>query len=255
MQMEYIVGGLAAVIVLLYQLHKQLILIRNNLPNSIKNYNEKNFSVDDEIGKGQAENKVYDGKYNKSLDYTDRLAEWVKASSDKGIFICRAKCNKLSGFSLSCDAKYFVNEVKQKEKNKDNNNIKKKYYLSFDGVMKSYYGYLPSMESVCDFSFIIHFEENVEKGTSNVWVGQDLYNDVIDDIKYYEGKHTVTLEFYEDISEFEKYNALLCSGKNLGAEVSFEIDVSKIKMNENMIDNTYVSHVGKLSWFTIYAYE
>lgn len=111
------------------------------------------------------------------------------------------------------------------------------------------------MESVCDFSFIIHFEENVEKGTSNVWVGQDLYNDVIDDIKYYEGKHTVTLEFYEDISEFEKYNALLCSGKNLGAEVSFEIDVSKIKMNENMIDNTYVSHVGKLSWFTIYAYE
>ena len=82
-----------------------------------------------------------------------------------------------------------------------------------------------------------------------------MYNDVIDDIKYYEGKHTVTLEFYEDISEFEKYNALLCSGKNLGAEVSFEIDVSKIKMNENMIDNTYVSHVGKLSWFTIYAYE
>ena len=85
---------------------------------------------------------------------------------------------------------------------------------------------------------------------------QDTYRDNIDDIHYYDGKHTITLELYEDISEFDKYKPLLLSGKTLGLYTSLRIDVTKIKMDDNMIEGKYTENsIGKLSFYQIFIAE
>lgn len=249
--MEFIAGGLVAVIVLLYQLHKQLNSICNNLPNSIKNDGEDKEIISEE----NDENIEHNNKYNKKLDYIDNLAKWVEENKENrtdGEVSCHAKCNRLSGFSLWCDVEPSNNTKTQTEKNVVD--IEKKYYLTFEGIMESYYGVLPSMEDVCDAIFTIHFEENTKKRFFNVSVGQDFYDNYTDG-EYYEGKHTVLVDIYEDISEFEKYKTLLLMNKNLGADVRFYIDTKKIKMNENKIDKWFVSHIGKLSNFKIFILD
>lgn len=255
--MEFIISVLAViVIVLLYRLQKQLILIYDKLPNLIKNDNQEKTDKNEEIV--SEENDVYvehNNRYDKKRDYIDNLARWVEENKDNdadGEVMCYAKCNKLSCFSLWCDVEDSDNTETQIEKNVVD--IKKKYYLSFEGIMESYYGVLPSTENVCDLVFTIIFEENIKKRFFNVSIGQDAY-DNYESYEHYEGKHTVLLEVYEDISELEKYKTLLLMRKNLGADVRFVIDTKKIKMNENKIDKGSVSHIGTLSNFHIFILD
>lgn len=244
--MEILICGIAAVIVLLYQLHKQLISIYNNLPNVIKQ-NESDMASDE----------IDDKEYSKDNDYTDGLAKWVEENNGEKEVACYSKC-KLYRVSLGGN----IDEEEDK-----NISIEKWYTFFFKGIMKSRYGILPSKDNVCDFNFIIHFGVAVEgKNTNgsdvrfpvaNFTAEQDTYHHSgMDDCEYYEGRHTVTLDLYEDIAEFEKYKPLLYSGKQLGAEVSFDIDTSKIKMDKNKIEGYYTrAFIGKLSWFDIFVVD
>lgn len=111
--MEFIACGLVAVIVLLYQLHKQLNSICNNLPNSIKNDGEDKEIISEE----NDENIEHNNKYNKKLDYIDNLAKWVEENKENrtdGEVSCHAKCNRLSGFSLWCDVEPSNNTNREK---------------------------------------------------------------------------------------------------------------------------------------------
>ena len=241
---EILVCALSAIVILLYQSLKQLVKICNQLSDTIKNYRE------DKEKKNTDNENVYmaDEKYDEDKDYTDSFAKWVKENKDSHCVYCSSSCKLLRpaiGFSM-----------------KDNH---LHYCVDFEGYMKSYYGCLPNEESVCKFRFRILFgvdvcgidgmKKDVKLPYSLVKASQDSYRDAIDDIYYYKGRHTVTLELYLDTSEFEKYKPLLYSGRKLGANVSFDIDVSKIKMNGDIIVDNYTDFIGKLSSFGLFVVE
>ena len=57
---------------------------------------------------------------------------------------------------------FFVNRCKILVNKKRGGGNNKDYNITFTGTMESYYGHLPCMDPVCDFSFIIHFRNNLQ---------------------------------------------------------------------------------------------
>lgn len=204
-----------------------------------KKFNSENFEED-------TKKQLYE-RYNKKKDYTDALSEWVKSHENDEMFqFCTGVCRDYS-FSVN-------GQVIQKGQNKGK--IEKVYAIVFTGQVWSYFDHLPDKQIVCDFSFIIHFV-NQDKQAEPFIIGayQDTYRDIIDDIQYYEGKHTITVECYENVRELEKYKLLISSGKKLGCRVLFEALPHKIKMDGNKINEKHLENIGKLTDYSIFEIE
>lgn len=215
-----VIIGLIFVIALLYQLSQKISVLCSNLPNitgnNIKCQNEKDsgISIDD----------------IENISSEDKLAEWVeKNKNDKtmlGKSDCYAKCNSIQT-RIYCD-------VKHRDKN---GNTKKNYQLNFRGILYATYGFRPYKEPVCDFEFRLFFEDTVKKTTFCAYASQDIQRIGAAETVYHDKKHTISIELQENISELQKYESLLLSGKRLGAEIWFGVNVNKVKMNGNMLEN------------------
>ena len=199
--------------------------------------------------KKKINNENFNMEYNKDKDYTDALRVWVEACSKDCDFLPYNTCTGLCTSSKFYLSGYIVGKGVNKGK------IEKSYALVFSGIMESRFGTLPDRQEVCDFRFVIHFENSKKHSETFVGAYQDIYTDSINEPQYYNGKHTISLECYEDIEELEKYKMLILSGKKLGCKVSFDVFPKKIKMDGNKINEKHLENIGKLTDYSIFEIE